>query len=396
MPLVSLRWSAAALAALFVLPLQAQQTPPPSSVPQLSAVAPPPAAPAPPPQTLPASATPPAAPAKPFVSIVNPPGAKTHFVPPPERGAFVQAVAGEYGLSADAVAATLSQAEYKQGIVDAMTRPAESKPWKEYRPLLVTPQRIVDGRRFYAQHRAALDEVARKTGVPAALIVAIIGIETSYGRNTGKYRVLDALYTLAFSYPRSGDPARAQREHDRQTYFRQQLGVLFGLAKAESLPVTGLLGSYAGAMGWGQFMPSSYLDYAVDGDGDGRRDLFGSPKDVFASIANYFVGWGWRPGEPITMRARRDAGAAAFEPPTLEPTFSLAQLGEMGYHPGAAIGRDLPATLVNLEGGSGPEYWLGFRNFYVITRYNNSRLYAMAVHDLSQAIGGGVPASGAP
>ncbi len=388
MPLASLRWSAAAFAVFMVLPLQAQQPsqPSPSASSQPSGVA------------MSASASPQQAAAQPkFASIVNPPGAKAHFVPPSEREAFVRAVADEYGLGTDAVAATLSQAAYQQSIVDAMTRPAEARPWKEYRPLLVTPQRIVDGRRFYAQHRAALDEVARETGVPAALIVAIIGIETSYGRNTGKYRVLDALYTLAFSYPRSGDPARVPREQDRQIYFRQQLGVLFGLAKAESLPITALTGSYAGAMGWGQFMPSSYLDYAVDGDGDGRRDLFGSPKDVFASIANYFVGWGWRPGEPVTVRARRDAGAAAFEPDTLEPVFTLAQLGERGYHPGAAIGRDLPATLVNLEGASGPEYWLGFRNFYVITRYNNSRLYAMAVHDLAYAIGGGVPAaSGVP
>src|SRR5690606_37665589 len=224
--------------------------------------------------------------------------------------------------------------------------------------------------------RATLEAVQAKTGVPAELVVAILGVETSYGRITGSYPVLDALYTLGFHYP------------PRQDFFRRELGQLFALAEEERLELAGLKGSYAGAMGWGQFMPSSYRAYAVDGDGDGRRDLFRSLPDVFASVANYFVAHGWRAGEPVAVAAVSDEPAEPFKPKDYEPRYALTELAERGYRPAEALGRPLPATLVTLEGASGPEHWITFRNFHAITRYNRSPLYAMAVHQLAEAIAG--------
>lgn len=278
------------------------------------------------------------------------------------------------------IEAMLARATYQQSIIDAITRPAEAKPWHAYRPIFLTAKRIADGRAFLAQHREQLAQVEAATGVPAELVVAIIGVETSYGRITGSYKVLDALYTLGFHYP------------PRQDFFRRELAQLFALGREESLPLATLKGSYAGAMGWGQFMPSSYRAYAVDGDGDGARDLFGSLPDVFASVANYFVAHGWQPGAPVAVPAVRDAGAEPFAPGNSEPAFDLAHLGERGYRPREALGHDHPATLLTLAAEEGEQYWITFRNFYVITRYNRSPLYAMAVYQLAREIAGGEPA----
>lgn len=306
--------------------------------------------------------------------------------------AFAQQVAQTYGLDAGDVRAALAQAKYRKSTIDAMARPAETKPWKLYRQIFVTDRRIRDGRAFLAAHRAQLQKAETDTGVPAELIVAIIGVETGYGGNTGSYRALDALYTLAFWYPRSGDPARAQHEDDRQAFFRDQLGQLFALAKEQHVPVTSLSGSYAGAMGWAQFMPSSYRSYAQDGDGDGRVDLFGgSMPDLFASVAHYFAAYGWRRGEPVAVLAVHAPGTPTFVADSIEPRYDLAKLGQLGYRPQRALGRDLPATLLTLDGASGSEDWITFNNFYVITRYNKSPLYAMSVFHLAEAIAGRDP-----
>lgn len=291
-----------------------------------------------------------------------------------DRQALAAELAETHGLDAAAVAEVLKGAKYQQSIIDAITRPAEAKPWKVYRPIFMTERRIVDGRAFLAEHREALAGIEAATGVPAEMIVAIIGVETNYGRNTGSHRVLDALFTLGAHYP------------PRQPFFRSELGHLFKLAKEEQLDLTTIKGSYAGAMGWGQFMPSSYLAYAKDGDGDGRRDLFGSLPDVFASIANYFVAHGWQRGQPVAVPATLAAGSSEYAPKTMEASYDLATLAEKGYQPVSAGDPDLKATVVNLEGVDGREYWLGFRNFYVISRYNRSPLYSLAVYQLSQAI----------
>jgi membrane-bound lytic murein transglycosylase B len=313
------------------------------------------------------------------------------------REAFIVEAGGKYGLGRSEVEAWLDQSVYKQGIVDAMSRPAEAvKPWKDYRPIFISERRIREGQAFMARHREQLQPVAESTGVPAEMITAIIGVETSYGGNTGSYRVLDALYTLGFFYPVSGKPDQVEREAMRGRFFRDELMQVMLLAKEEQLDLPALKGSYAGAMGYGQFMPSSYRAYARDGDGDGRRDLFGSLPDVFASVANYFVAHGWQKGEPVVALAVAAEGAEPFKPDTLEAKYSLAELGERGYRPTTAQGHALDATLVTFEGNEGTEHWLGFKNFYVITRYNRSPMYAMAVYQLSREIAAGQDALAAP
>ena len=312
---------------------------------------------------------------------------------PVDLGVFAQQAAKTYGLDAKDIIATLALAHYRQSTVDAMTRPAEAvKAWKDYRPIFVTPRRIAAGRAFLDANRKQLMQVQADTGVPAELIVAIIGVETGYGGNTGSYRVLDALYTLAFWYPRSGDPLKAQHEDERQAFFRDQLAQLFALAKEQHFTITALTGSYAGAMGWGQFMPSSYRQYAKDGDGDGHIDLFGgSMPDLFASVANYFVANGWQKGEPVTTRAVHDPATVAFAPDDFSPKYSLAELEQKGYRPKVSLGREINGSLLSLDGPQGTEDWIVFQNFYSITRYNRSPMYAMAVYQLAEAIAGKDP-----
>ncbi|MDW8478808.1 MAG: lytic murein transglycosylase [Xanthomonadales bacterium] len=211
--------------------------------------------------------------------------------------------------------------------------------------------------------------------MPAELLVAILGVETSYGANLGRHRVLDALVTLGFYYP------------PRQDFFARELKQLFALAHEQGLDLGTLKGSYAGAMGLGQFMPSSYRAYGVDGDGDGRIDLWGSTADVLASVANYLARHGWQRGQPVALPAEAAPGAADPGPQVLEARRTAAELAALGFR-GAALDPEdpRPVNLVRLEGEAGPEYWIAFGNFYVITRYNRSPLYAMAVFQLAQAI----------
>lgn len=293
---------------------------------------------------------------------------------------FVDYTATTYGVDRAFIRSVLGQAQLRQGIIDAMNRPAEAvRQWHEYRPIFLNDARINGGIAFYRQHRAALERVAAETGVPAAYLVAIIGVETSYGRVTGNYRVVDALYTLAFDYPK------------RAPFFAGELAQLFALKKAEpQLDLMALKGSYAGAMGLGQFMPSSYRLWAKDGDGDGRRDLLTHLPDVFASIANYFVVHGWERDGAVVARADRAADAEDFVPETVDPIYPLADLARRGFSPRAGEPVAEGATLLTLQGDGGPEYWLAYRNFYVITRYNRSPMYSLSVHQLAQAIAQGV------
>lgn len=314
---------------------------------------------------------------------VAPPSVTDPSIPLAQRiDAFVGYTAATYGVAPQRVRDVLAQAVFQQKIIDIIARPAEAvRPWRDYRPIFLNDARIEGGRAFYADHRAALDRVAAETGVPAEYIVAIIGVETRYGTITGNYRVLDALYTLAFGYPK------------RAPFFAGELAQLFGLLREEpQLELATLKGSYAGAMGMGQFMPSSYRLWAKDGDGDGRRDLLTHTPDVFASIANYFVVHGWQRGAPVAARAMRAPGAPDFIPESVDPVYPLAALAQRGYRPLAGEPSAEGATLVTLEGEAGREYWLGYRNFYVITRYNRSPMYALAVHQLAQAIRAGMPA----
>ncbi|TWT20276.1 lytic murein transglycosylase B [Luteimonas marina] len=311
---------------------------------------------------------------------VAPPSVTDPAIPRAQRiDAFVEYTAATYGVDRAQIRGVLAQAEKKQAIIDAMNRPAEAvKQWHEYRPIFINDARINGGVAFYNANRAALDRVAAQTGVPAEYIVAIIGVETSYGRVTGNYRVVDALYTLAFDFPK------------RAPFFAGELAQLFALKHAEpQLDLMALKGSYAGAMGLGQFMPSSYRLWAKDGDGDGRRDLLTHLPDVFASIANYFVVHGWERGGPVVARATRDAGAQDFTPEGWDPVHPLADLAARGYRPQPGQPTADGATLLSLDGDAGKEYWLAYRNFYVITRYNRSPMYSLSVHQLAQAIRAG-------
>ena len=376
-----------ALVCLFTFGLVACATPPQSSVP--------------PPQAVNGSKPPPppvrpTAPAETSVEKVA--GVAPENLAPVDfataRAAFVRDTAARYSLDPAYIESTLAKAQFLDSVVAAMSRPAERvKPWSEYRTGFLTSSRIDGGRQFLAQHRAALTKVEQQYGVPAEMIVSIIGVETNYGGFTGRHKVLDALYTLAFRYPRSGNPERAAYEHRREQFFRDELAQLFALGREEKLDIANLTGSYAGAMGMGQFMPSSYREFAVDGNGDGRRDLFGSLDDVFASIANYFrkkggERGGWLPGGPVVARAELQPGFQEFNPETWTPDYTMADLAQRGYRPLEPVAADATATLVSLEGSAGKQYWLGFQNYYAITRYNNSKMYAMAVYQLSQAIAG--------
>ena len=308
------------------------------------------------------------------------------------RAAFVSSTAQRFGIPAAQIEAVLAQAQIRDSIIKAMSRPAEAKPWRDYRPIFLQPARIDAGRAFLAAHREDLQRAEDKYGVPKEIITAILGVETGYGGNKGSYPVVDALYTLAFAYPRSGDPAKVAYENRREAFFRDELAQLFALGKEEHFDITTLKGSYAGAMGWGQFMPSSYRQYAVDGDGDGKRDLFNDLDDVFASVANYFARKGqWQRGGVVMLQAARDASAVDFANPgnAVSLNQTLATLASAGYRPTmppAATAAAMPVTLITLDGVAGPEYWIVCNNFKAITAYNTSRLYATAVYQLSEAI----------
>jgi membrane-bound lytic murein transglycosylase B len=309
--------------------------------------------------------------------------AETH----PGEDALVREVAAETGKDPAQLAALLDSAQYKQSIIDTMTRPAESKPWSEYRPIFVNPARIDSGVDFYRENRALLDRISAQYGVPPQILVAILGVETSYGRITGHYRVLDALVTLAFHYPPRAD------------YFRGELKALLELPPSKLAgPIDTLQGSYAGAQGWGQFMPSSIRDYAVDEDGDGRIDLNNSLPDILASVANYFVRHGWRIGAPVAVQAARDPDPDSVDQyANAPPTMPIEQFVAAGYTPQALVAPGALASLLALDTGDGdPESWLTFDNFYVITRYNKSPRYAMAVTQLADAIAQGVAAESLP
>lgn len=296
---------------------------------------------------------------------------------PPGMDAFVQRMAEQHGFEAHEVRKILGQARKRQDIIDKISRPAErTLNWSQYRKIFLTGKRIQGGVEFHQRNRQALERAEREFGVPSQVITAIIGVETFYGRITGRDRVLDALYTLAFHYPK------------RSKFFTSELESFLLLARQEGLDPTSPKGSYAGAMGLGQFMPSSYLAYAVDFDGDGKRDIWKSETDAIGSVANYFANHGWKRDFPVTLPAQGvdPVDHAPFINGGLKPAFTLAQLRKAGLHFDDAINDQLKAALIELRTDSGKEYWLGLNNFYVITRYNHSHMYAMAVHQLGEAI----------
>jgi len=302
----------------------------------------------------------------------------------PGAEAFAKKAASEYHLDQQQVLDVLQQAKFQQSIVDAISRPAEAKPWYQYRPIFLNQKRIDGGVSFWREHESRIALASDRYQVDPQVIVAIIGVETSYGRITGNYRVLDALATLSFHYPDIG--------RDRSEFFSSELMNFFLLAREEGLPLQEVSGSYAGAMGLGQFMPSSYREYAVDLDDDGRRDLWSSLDDVIGSVANYLHRHGWKYGEPVAypLAAREGADMTLVAERDFKPALSLKQVSDGGFTSDREIDRDEPVTIVRLEEEAAESFWLAFNNFYVVTRYNRSPLYAMAVYQLSEEIRSGM------
>jgi len=268
-----------------------------------------------------------------------------------------------------------SDVKRQNSIITAMNRPAEAKPWRDYRPIFITSTRIDQGLVFWKENEALLKQVELSYGVPAEIIIAIIGVETQYGRNKGSYRVIDALATLGFDYPK------------RSTFFRNELKQFLILSREAGLDPAKATGSYAGAMGFPQFIPSSYRNFAVDYNKDGRTDLINSKADSIASVANYFVKHGWQHNGPVATPARHTSPTAdMFNTYPLELKLSVADLAAKGFASNVRVDPNQKAIPLTFEGAQGREYWLGLNNFYVITRYNHSPLYAMAVFQLSEEI----------
>jgi len=288
---------------------------------------------------------------------------------------FVNEVAKKDGFDPQQLLNIFEQVEKKQRIIDLISRPAEkAKPWHEYREIFVTAPRIAAGVEFWEENEAALNRAGSKFGIPIEIIVAVIGVETNYGRNKGSFRVMDALSTLAFDYP------------PRARFFRSELRELLLLAREENKDPLELIGSYAGAMGYGQFIPSSFRAYAIDFDGDGARDIWSNQTDAIGSVANYFFRHGWDGEGPIAVPVTvTDERADQFANQGLKPKRSMAELRKAGVEHVSLPDQTLGA-LFRLEGNGGWEYWLGLHDFYVITRYNHSHMYALAVVQLSAAV----------
>jgi len=288
----------------------------------------------------------------------------------------VDDVVARDSLKRKAVLAVLSKAEPRQTIIERSSKPAERVlEWWEYRDRFVNDRRVEDGVKFWLDHKNTLEQISAQYQVPCEYLVAILGVETRYGRQTGRYRVLDALATLAFDYP------------PRHSYFREELKQFLLLAKENQLDPLTATGSYTGAMGAPQFMPSSYRRYAVDANSDRRRDLWGDWDDILASVANYLREYGWTAGGPVLAETRLEPDPSfQIEPHNLELDQTVESLGAHGVKVEMSVPADTPVVLISAEQRDGPAYRVGFHNFYVITRYNASARYAMAVYELAQAV----------
>ena len=264
----------------------------------------------------------------------------------------------------------------KKKIIEAITRPAEAKPWYQYRKIFLTDKRVNGGVKFWEQNASDLTRAYNKFGVPPEIIIAIIGVESLYGKHKGTYRLMDSLSTLAFDYPKRGK------------FFRSELEQYLLMAREEGVDALTLKGSYAGAMGKPQFIASSFRSFAIDFDADGKRDLWDNSTDVIGSVANYFSKHKWKKGEPVTspVKLKKSKQTKAWVKKGIKPKITVATLIKNGVSIEDDLPHDEKAALLELELKEGHEYWVGMNNFYVITRYNHSQLYAMAVYQLSQEI----------
>jgi membrane-bound lytic murein transglycosylase B len=289
--------------------------------------------------------------------------------------AFIDKMVEQHEFQRPELEALFQQVEIKQKILDVISRPAEGMPWYRYRKIFIQPARIEGGVKFWQTNLPVLQAVEQQYGVPAEIITAIIGVETFYGQRTGGYRVIDALATLGFAYPK------------RSQFFLSELENFLLLTRQENVDPLKPLGSYAGAMGMPQFMPSSYLSYAADFEQDGKRDIWQNPADAIASVANYFARHHWHKGEAIVFPVVAEGEQWKKQlHKGLKPDQILADLKQHEIYAPDQLADETPVKLLSFEQADGQSLWIGLHNFYVITRYNHSPLYAMAVYQLSRAI----------
>jgi len=292
---------------------------------------------------------------------------------------FIHHMVKKHNFDVTYLRSLFTKVERQQSILDAISKPAERRlTWDAYRRIFIKPNRIEHGVTFWNEHLALLQQAERKYGVPPQMILAIIGAETLFGRYKGKHRVIDALTTLGFDYPR------------RAKFFRKELKEFLLMTREENIDPTSLKGSYAGAMGMPQFIPSSFRAYAVDFDGDGKRDLWHNPADVIGSVASYFSRHGWKTGGDIAhpARIRGKADVTPFLQTHGKPLAKLKQLNQKGIITASGkLNVDTKVALTEFDkDDDSKEYWITEHNFYVITRYNHSRMYALAAYQLGQAI----------
>ena len=291
---------------------------------------------------------------------------------------FVEEMRLEHGFDPQHVRQLLAQAEHKDAIIQAISRPAERvRPWHEYRQIFITDKRIADGVAFWEEHAEALARAEEVYGVEPEVILAIIGVETFYGGNKGSHRVMDALATLGFDY------------QPRADFFRRQLKSFLVLTREQGVDPLTLTGSYAGAMGYPQFIPSSYQAFAVDFDGDGLRDIWDNPVDAIGSAANYFAEHNWQHGETVAVAATvtGDEYTKGFTLERgLEAKITVGELRRLGWTPEAELDDALEVMAFEFDAGEHKQYWLGLNNLHTITRYNRSVMYAMVVHQLADLI----------
>ena len=298
--------------------------------------------------------------------------AQASYVQRKDVQTFIDMMVDKHDFDRTVLNQWVAKAKRLDGVLESIARPAEKTlTWKQYRPIFLKKKRIELGKKFMRDNSALLERAEKETGVSKNIIAAIIGVETYYGRHKGKTIVFDSLMTLGFDYP------------PRSKFFRSELEHFLLLAREVDIDVSSIKGSYAGAMGMPQFISSSYRAYAIDFDGDGKRDLWNSTSDVIGSVANYFKKHGWQRGGDVVQRASVKDNPEDATRTKLKPHTSIADFRHQGVITKKAYADDVMATLVTLEGDDGIEHWLGLKNFYVITRYNHSALYAMAVYQLS-------------
>lgn len=292
---------------------------------------------------------------------------------------FIDEMVRQHGFDRAYLESKFASAKRLDNVLESIAKPAEKElTWKQYRPIFVTDKRSKKGKKFIKEHRDTLLRAEKKYGVPMEIIAAIIGVESYYGKHTGNYTVFDSLTTLGFDYPKRGK------------FFKSELKQFLLLSKEEHIDIEKMTGSYAGAMGMPQFISSSYRRYAVDFDGDGKRDLWNSIDDVIGSVANYFSKHGWQANASVTHPVTVTDKSIIKKENVLKPYASVSRFKKQGVKVDATLDDRLDdkqlASLLKFEGRRGDEYWLGLKNFYVITRYNHSELYAMAVYQLSEKL----------